>query len=70
MTTRYQVKEADTTVVVSVDPLDIQRIPCWTVTRISDGSMGWHIGKYRSKLAAEGVAHLLGSLAEQGEEID
>jgi hypothetical protein len=65
----YRVEKAVTTVVVAVEPLDVQRTPCWTVTRIGNG-MGWHIGKYRSKLAADGVAHILATLADQGEEID
>lgn len=56
----YQVKEDRT-----VRPLpddDFDRVPCWTVTRVSDG---WHIAKYADEETAAKVADLLADFKEK-----
>lgn len=55
---RYVVREDKTTEVVTSDPIELKSVPCWTVTRVTDG-MGWHIGKYKTEPAAQAVAGAL-----------
>lgn len=57
--TRYSVRPEKTTKVVSTDPIDLESVPCWTVTRVTGGGMGWHIGKYETEAAARAVAAAL-----------
>lgn len=42
----------------------VERIPCWTVTRVT-GGMGWHVGKYRSREVAEAVALVLTKFVDE-----
>jgi len=66
--TEYRVSERTTSVVRSTDPIVIDSVPCWDVTRVIAGSLGWHIGKYKSAKAAQKVADFLA--ANIGEEIE
>ncbi|UTN93043.1 hypothetical protein SEA_MARKY_40 [Streptomyces phage Marky] len=54
----YLVREDTAVEVVSSDPIDLQTVPAWTITRAT-GGMGWHIGKYRTPEAAHAVAAVL-----------
>jgi hypothetical protein len=56
--TRYTVRPEKTTRVVNTDPIDLESVPCWVVTRVT-GGMGWHIGKYETEAVANAVAAAL-----------
>lgn len=60
----YVVRQDKTTEVISSSPIELADVPCWTVTRMTAGS-GWHIGKYKSKKAAQLAAGLLATLATE-----
>lgn len=62
----YPVKKDTTAEVINTDPIDIQTLDVWTVTR-HVGAMGWHIGKYRTPEAAHAVAAVLKAFA--GDEV-
>lgn len=55
---KYIVRAVERTEVVTSDPIELRSVPCWSVTRVTDG-MGWHIGKYATEAAAQSVAGLL-----------
>jgi hypothetical protein len=61
---RYRVSESTTAVVRETDPIDIETVPCWNVTRTVDG-FGWHIGKYRTPAVAEAVADALAGFSSE-----
>lgn len=65
---RYLVKPATTAVVRSTDPIDIETVEVWGVTRFTDG-FGWHIGKYTDEQTAMTVAAALQGVADIGREV-
>lgn len=60
---RYIVRPEKTTKVISSHPIDLESVPCWTVTRVTEG-MGWHIGKYETEPAANAVAAALAAFRD------
>jgi len=62
----YQVRQDTAVEVKGTDPIDLQTIPVWSVTRVA-GGMGWHIAKYRTAKAAQKAADTLAALS--GEEV-
>ena len=62
-TPKYVVREDTAVEGDSLDPEDWKNVKCWSVTRVTPGGTGWHIGKYRSEHVAEEVADFLRSRA-------
>lgn len=65
---RYLVKPGTAAVVRNTDPIDIETVEVWEVTRYTDG-FGWHIGKYDTEQTAMTVAAALQGVADIGREV-
>lgn len=65
---RYLVKPGTAAVVKSIDPIDIETVEVWEVTRSTDG-FGWHIGKYADRRTAMIVAAMLQGVADVDQEV-
>jgi hypothetical protein len=65
---RYLVKPTTAAIVRSTDPIDIETVDVWEVTRFTNG-FGWHIGKYADEPTAMAVAAALQGVADVGGEV-
>lgn len=65
---RYLVRPTTASVVRSTDPIDIESVEVWEITRYTNG-FGWHIGKYADRRTATIVAAMLQSVADVDQEV-